>query len=369
MKKRFLLQPHQKHFAHGGLWGMLMLAAVLLFFYALSEGYLKYWFGNDYKIVDAHEVLQSESETYKLMSVMRQANVDRTILVGTPQEALYFDGTTGFTGYKENNEEILLVQKRNPRRFIAFCTFDPSDPNHMTMVQNCVDQGASGFKLYSGHTFFYNEEVPLNDPTLDEFYSFLENKQLPLIFHVNTAKYEDEFEAVLKNHPDLTVLCPHFCLSSKNLQRLSYLFDTYPNLYTDVSFGDQEFLTEGLERIDEDVQKYREFITKYADRFFYATATVVTDYEGKNETWLKNTFTLYRGLLEEDTIHNLNSEDSDRSFKGLALDASALKQIYEKNWYRFMGEEEVGGLQAFFLKFAQMKNDLLSADQQNPWEK
>ena len=68
---------------------------------------------------------------------------------------------------------------------------------------------------------------------------------------------------------------------------------------------------------------------KYADRFFYGTDIVVTDYEGKDEAWLVDLFQTYRDLLEQETFTTFLSEET---FNGLYLDYETLTQIYEDNW-------------------------------------
>lgn len=328
--RKFNLKPHHFHFAHGWLWGVAFLGAVLLIISGVRGGYFRYWFGGDFKVVNVHEVVQSAKESEVLFDAMRANNIVATVLVGTPNEIIYYTGESGFSGYEQNNNEILDVQESNPKRFMAFCTFDPADPEYMTTVETCIEEGAMGFKLYAGHSFFYDK--PLDDESLYPFYSAMEENQLPLIFHVNSAKYQEEFENVLTLYPDMQVICPHFCLTSKNLQRLSYLFDTYPNLKTDISFGSESYFFEGIARISESPEAYREFIIKYADRFFYGTDVVVTDYEGKDEVWLTALFRAYRDLLEKETFVVELGDNPAHEYNGLALDEATLKKIYETNW-------------------------------------
>ncbi|MDP2625171.1 MAG: amidohydrolase family protein, partial [Candidatus Peregrinibacteria bacterium] len=327
LKKKNLKSQHL-HFAHGWLWGVLVLGFVMLMVTGVRDGYFKYWFGGDYKIVNVHEVVQSSREAETLYDVMRQVNIATTVLVGTPNEIIYYDGESGFTGYEENNREILEVQANNPKRFVAFCTIDTTDSDYMSVVEECVEQGAQGFKLHSGHSFFYGNS--LDYPGMFEFYAYAQEKGLPVIFHVNTGNYQEEFEAVLKLYPEMKVICPHYCLSSNNLQRLSYLLETYPNLYTDMSFGDETYLLEGVERISENLEMYKELIEKYPNRFFYGTDSVVTDYEGKDDEWLAGVYQVYRDILEKETFTIFFSEDPDQVYNGLALDYEILLQIYEK---------------------------------------
>lgn len=326
LKKK--LKSHHYHFMNGGIWGVLVVVAVGALVIGGRGGYLSYWFGGDYKIVNAHEAIQNKEEAGKLLDVMRRTNIQKTILVGAPNQVLFYDGTTGFTGYEKNNNEILEAQDESPSRLIAFCTIDPTIGGYMEEVADCVSRGARGFKLYSGHAMF--NVKPLDDPISFPFYDYVQKQGLPVIFHVNSPKFQEEFESVLKRYPDMKVICPHFCLTSNNLQSLSYLFDTYPNLYSDLSFGNEQYLREGIERLSTDPSKYREFIEKYATRFFYGTDMVVTDYEGKDEAWMENVVQIYRDLLEKKTFTTFLTGDTE--WNGLNLSPATLRTIYEKNW-------------------------------------
>ena len=328
------LKPHHYHFAHGWIWGVLVMAGLIIGGIGVQEGYFDYWFGSDYRIINVHEVIQGPNEASKLMGVMRKVNIQKTVLVGAPNQVLYFDGSKGFSGYEANNQTILDAQELRSSRIAAFCTLNPSEAGYMEVVADCVNKGAKGFKLYTGHSFFYDKA--LDDPLLFAFYEYVQKQKLPVIFHVNSSKYQEEFESVLKLYPDMKVICPHFCLSSSNLQRLSYLFDTYPNVYSDLSFGDEQFLKEGLNRISAEPQRYKEFIEKYGDRFFYGTDIIVTDYEGKDEEWLINLFQIYRDILEQETFKNELLGEIE--WNGLNLNHDILTQIYEKNWLALVGE-------------------------------
>lgn len=332
IKEKF--KPHHFHFLHGWAWGVIIVSAVGLLVIGVRGHYFQYWFGSDYKIVNTHEVVQSQADADKLADVMRSLGIQKTVLVAAPNQVIFFDGGSGFTGYDHSNDVVLQAQAARPSRFIAFCTVNLSKQGYMEEVADCVSRGAQGFKLYSGHSFFHDKA--LNDPLMFAFYDYAQTQKLPVIFHVNSAKFQDEFEAVLKLYPDMKVICPHFCLTSNNLQRLSYLLDTYPNLYADLSFGNEQYLKEGLERVSGEPAKYREFIERYADRFFYGTDIIVTDYEGKDREWLKKLFRIYRDVLEKETFTTFLTDDTE--WKGLNLSPDILKKIYETNWKKFLAE-------------------------------
>jgi len=67
-KKR--VKPHHLHFAHGWLWGVVIITLGLMLFRGINDGHFRYWFGNDFDIVNIHEVIQSDREADDLFEVI-----------------------------------------------------------------------------------------------------------------------------------------------------------------------------------------------------------------------------------------------------------------------------------------------------------
>jgi predicted TIM-barrel fold metal-dependent hydrolase len=166
-------------------------------------------------------------------------------------------------------------------------------------------------------------------------YAFCEKKEIPILFHVNAGRYQAELENVLKRFPKLKVICPHFCLSSARLERLEYLLDQYPNLYTDISFGYLSHLTAGLKRFSANPRKYRNFMNQYQDRIFFGTDMVVSKTPYKTESWLAQVSRVYRDFLEKKT-YDFFALSGER-LRGLHLNQQVLEKIYRLNFERFMG--------------------------------
>ncbi len=290
-------------------------------------------------INSVYEHMQSMDEVAKTLQTMAATGLKHMVLVGSPKETVFYKGEKGvFTEYDENNAELLEIGQKYPEKFSIFCAINPADSDKITKLEDCLQKGAKGAKLYSGHSDFYDAKLPLDHESMKEFYAYLEDKGVPVIFHVNLNNYEEEFENVLKAHPQMKVLCPYYCLSSKDLGRLEHFFTTYPNFYTNIAFGYKTYAADGFNRISESVEKYREFITKYADRFMFGTGTVVTGYEGKDFEWLSNMFKTYRNFLEKEKFTFFENTDPHYKFNGLNLSAEALKKIYNENWGKFLGK-------------------------------
>lgn len=290
---------------------------------------------DDYNIINAHEHIQSFREVPKYLTAMEKAGIVQTYFVGSPRSTIY--GGEEFSRQDENNKEILEIKKGYPKRTEAFCTIDPRDPEKLNKFKHCMNNGSVGLKLYNGHyALFYKDLGQLNRTEMDEIYAYCEDNDIPILYHINPGKENllGEFESILKKYPNLRLNCPHFCLSSINLDRLKHLFDAYPNLYTDISFG--FFVEDGLNRISKNVSRYRNFVIKYHDRFMFGTDMVVTSNKRKTVDWIYNLTMCYRDMLEAETYDCNVGEDISGSFNGLDLDEETLKTIYEEVPKKFL---------------------------------
>ncbi|MFA6528029.1 MAG: amidohydrolase family protein [Candidatus Gracilibacteria bacterium] len=321
---------------------LIAIVTILVVFSVMEKGNsLSELDPNDYMIIDVHENLESEDSVENLVSVMNAANIAKMVLSAAPEEIFNYTGEKGFTNSEGNNETVLSVAKKYDNRFYAFCTIDPDDSNKVATAMDCVKEGADGFKLYNGHSFFYS--YALDDDRMLGLYKYMEEKGLPVIFHVNTGNYLEQFENVLTLYPDMKVICPHFCLSSKNPSQLATLLATYPNLYVDISFGYKDYLASGLQRISDNVDVFKQLFAKYPDRFLFGTVAVVEDNDAeKDEEWLIDTYQTYRDVLEKNTYTTFYVADETTGeevlLNGLALDAATLEKIYETNWEKLMGD-------------------------------
>jgi len=283
-----------------------------------------------YALANMHEHIQSVEEGAKLLDAMKAVGITHTVLVGSPQQTLFFKG--GFTGYDENNGQILTLQRLYPDAFSAFCTVNPRDPDKLRKLKGYVRAGSRGLKLYNGHATFY--DLPLTDSEMEPLYAYAQQRHLPVMFHVNLGRYLGEFEALMDAYPRLTVIAPHLGVSSIRLERLERLLDRYPTLYTDVSFGYQPFLIAALKRISKDPGKYRQFMQRYRARILFGTDVVVTSHPKKTAPWMAGVFQCYRDMLEQSRYRCALMEEE---LNGLALEPDILRDVYERNPQRVLG--------------------------------
>lgn len=298
-----------------------------------------------FHIINAHEHVQSEENLLTLRKAMDDCQVEKVVMLGTSDFTFYLDPEYGFTGYDENNKTIVKISRENPDEFAALVTMDPRDEDKLEKLKKYMENGAAGVKLYNGHGSFHDLffKMPLNNPSMMEVYEYCEKESIPILHHINTGRFLEEMEHICQEFPDLVQIIPHFMLSSGNLNRLTRLMDTYPQLYTDISFGHPDFLVAGFGRISNNYLAFRDFIKKYQDRITYGTDLVVTTYKAKTRAYIDDVHLAYMDLLEKDeftlpdSIYNMMSSDArkkvdkDRTYRGLKLDNEILRKIYHDN--------------------------------------
>ncbi|MFA6023851.1 MAG: amidohydrolase family protein [Candidatus Gracilibacteria bacterium] len=263
-------------------------------------------------VVNAHESIEGAAELEVLKNTMAKLGIEHTVLQGIPKGLLYFtDGVANLSEVEENNALLAEAVRENPEQFSYFCTIDPNDPLRLETLEACNE--ASGVKLYNGYS--YAHTVPLDDYKLNTFYARLTELELPLMLPVSTNEYEAELRNMLTLNPELTVICPHFCLSSKNLPRLRALMEDFPNLYIDTSFGHIDFAQEGFKTLLENKEAYRAFFEEFQDRIVFGTDAVLSSYEGKDEEWVTD---LYKDYLS--------------TLRDLDLTPSVQRKILSGNW-------------------------------------
>jgi predicted TIM-barrel fold metal-dependent hydrolase len=232
-----------------------------------------------------------------------------------------------------------------PDRFIAFPTIYTYDDNKLELLKDYIERGAIGLKLYSGHYASFHDVLgPLNHSTMFPVYKYCEENRIPIIWHVHLGidLIREEFEDVLSRYPNLIITIPHFGLSSIKISRLEHFLDTYPNLYTDVSFG--YWAMAGLWRLSNFSAFYAEKLIKYQDRFQFGTDMVCTKHPRKTVEWIANLTNGYRDILEKeyfnltvnpDIVGDFNGEKPGQ-FSGMNLPQNVLDKIYYDNVVKFI---------------------------------
>lgn len=301
--------------------------------------------------INGHDHIQSFNQAPKWLMAMDQVGISTTIMLGSPDATFLQNPSGKFNKYLENNEELFKLISKYPERFIAFPTIYTFDNNKLELLNDYIERGAIGLKLFSGHyASFYDVLGPLNHSTMFPIYEYCESLCIPIIWHVNLGidSIKAEFEDVLENFPNLIINVPHFMLSSTDLWqsdgqgRLRYFLETYPNLYTDISFG--YWVKTGFWRISNHTKVFKNFIIEFQDRFTYGTDMVCTDHPRKDVEWISNLTQGYKDILEKEYFNITVKDDMKGDFNGdapgthngLNLPKNILNKIYYDNIVKFL---------------------------------
>lgn len=289
-------------------------------------------------LVDVHEHIGELTDAPVYLDVMNELGIKKIYLMGSSKFTLTLNESFGFTGYDENNEQLMKILQAYPDRFEAWPTISPTDPKKLDKLKDLIARGATGLKLYTGHGYLTKSNeyifhpVAMDDPDMLPVYAFLQENFIPVVIHVNPFEgkpgFAQEFVAVLTQFPDMKVIAPHFILSSIKSTRLREFMDTFPNLYTDVSFGDA-FMAAGLTRISKSPRKFQKLLLDYQDRVMFASDLVLTNHPTKTREWARTQLQAYLDMLSKDSYET--KWIPGKKLRGLKLPDYILEKILYKN--------------------------------------
>lgn len=300
-----------------------------------------------FRIIDVHEHLQTDRDAALLVASMDALGVRMSCLQGSSFYTFTLDNQYGFERFHENNEKLLELKQKHPGRFCAFVTLDPPDAGNLERLKSYVQRGADGLKLYLGHGAKHGKGpfhmMALNDARMRPLYAYAQKIQLPITLHVNLIKYWDEMLAVLEEFPYLRVNIPHFGLhknTNRRLARLAWLLRRYPNVYTDISFGWQDFHRQGFESLAGNPERSRKFFDDNKQKILFASDLVIE--KNKTPEHVSEVLRSYMQLLEMQSFRFFMVPE--QVMRGLALPDEVLRVVYEDAPARYLLLDEAGAL-------------------------
>jgi len=297
------------------------------------------------RIINVHEHIQNLELASIHLSVMDELGIRKICLMGSSWFTITLDEKYGFTRYDENNEELLKIAQTYPGRFEAWTCVNPLDSGKFDKFKDLVSRGATGLKLYVGHGYvtkageYMFHTCAMDDPGMLPLYAYCEENYIPVCIHVNPYEgkkgFAEELIAVLTQFPNMKVDVPHFMLSSIQSDRLREYLDTFPNVYTDISFGDY-YVAAGLKRISKSPTKFKRLFADYPDRIMYATDLVLTEGRRKTREWVHDQFRAYLDMLTQETY--TTPAVPGQTLNGLALPDYLLNRVLYKNYEDFVAK-------------------------------
>jgi predicted TIM-barrel fold metal-dependent hydrolase len=231
--------------------------------------------------------------------------------------------------------------------------------DYLKQAKNLISLGFEGMKMIEGKPGIRRElKKPLDHPSYDEYYKFLEGEKIPILIHIAdpetfwdrqtvpqwaynngwfygdgsyTAKEElyNEVDRVLTKFPKLHAIFAHFYFLSADMDKASEFLDKWENVSIDLTPG-----TEMYVNFAKQPERWREFFIKYQERIIFGTDVCDPESEEDLQNMIK-TVKITRMFLESDKEYQV----WDLKLKGIGLEKEVLEKIYYKNFFKYVKDE------------------------------
>ena len=234
-------------------------------------------------------------------------------------------------------------------------------PNMREQLISLLDTGFDGVKMICKPNVRKKWNVKINDPVFFDFYAYMEEHRVPLLFHVGDPEYfwdpertpdwakdrgwyygDDkdlptmeemyaETDDLLRRYPLLNVCFPHFHFMSANLPRVQSMFDTYPNVRFDLTPNPDMYVD-----FSNNLAAAREFFIKNHNKILMGTDSVgaptrlIIDPDKEKP---EHTIHGIIRFLESDGPMELFGE----TVHGLGLPEEVCRRIFADNFLDFVG--------------------------------
>ncbi|MFO7567114.1 MAG: amidohydrolase family protein [Enhygromyxa sp.] len=289
----------------------------------------------------------------ELLAALDRKGIARAVVLASPHldlEHLVVATEDPFAGWRAANERLLRDTAEHRERLLPFVTVEPAELA-AGELEAWLERGACGVKLYLGHRSFRRH--PLDDPRYAATFELLERLAVPVLFHVNTARYEAELHTLLDRYPKLEIVCPHLCGSRTDLDRLARILRLHPSLRVDTSHGPGKPGVDGFTKLEAEGARLRALIEAAPDRFLFGSdlVTVVTPglLDATRAEWDRQ-IAANLGLLEAERFEfwRIDAQSGQAKlgeYAGLDLGDAVLEQVLATNaerWLRSCAPERPG---------------------------
>jgi predicted TIM-barrel fold metal-dependent hydrolase len=297
--------------------------------------------------IDAHVHLV-DGAVEELIAALDRHGIQAAVVIASPhldpRGGVGLDDSGELRGWREANDRLLAETEARRDRLIPFITVEPGQVE-IAELEGWFERGACGVKLYAGHQRLHAR--PLDDPAYEPLFGWLEQRRVPVLLHVNTVRYRDELGAVLREHPELELVCAHLCGSRTDLDRLAQLLREFPRLRVDTSHGAGVHGVDGYMAIERERDRLRAMILAEPKRFSFGSDLVTTrNPAGPSATDREWDLQLAAnlGLIEHETFEFWRRSDESPTtalelgrYRGLALDEPVRARVLAGNAREWLG--------------------------------
>lgn len=318
------------------------------------------------RIIDSHSHLHGgytglDQFLEDSAALYEKAGVAQAVVAGAPQWS---------PEYVNQNPLMMLFKLKNPKKVYAYAGLDYYTPagiqpkDFLGQVKRYMAMGYDGIKLLEMKPMLLRNlgQAWLSNPCYEEMFAYLEEKQIPVLMHVNDPEtfwkretcpafaiergwcYDDDSyaskeaiyqatEKVLKAHPKLNVVLAHFYFLSDDIKRAEAIMEEFPNVKFDLTPG-----TEMYQNFTKIPEQWHDFFIKYQDRIMLGTdngglsANGMTPMAEKIEYAENNVKNICRFLETSDSF-----EGYGFGIKGIALPDEVVEKICHGNFETMTG--------------------------------
>ena len=324
-------------------------------------------------ILDCHIHYSLPVDPQEIFDIMEKTNTDLANLVITPDRNRISAVPDGLMVKFLNSDKIFVFACLDVTQY--FMHKKSVGKQFAKYVKRMVNMGCDGVKMIEGKPDI-RRMVPIPDfdlPVWEPFWAYVEEIGLPILWHVNdpeefwdkekiptwaekqgwfygeeTINNEVQYTQVLnvlKKHPKLKIIFAHFFFMSAQLERLSKIFDQFPNICIDLTPGIEMYVN-----LSKTPDASKQFFEKYQDRILYGTdigaRAILPPYTSKlNEKECKNRAEIVQSFLTKDGEFTIKSDGDfligmdDFQLHTLNLQPEITQKIFYDNFIRLVGEK------------------------------
>lgn len=236
-----------------------------------------------------------------------------------------------------------------------------TDIDAAAQARRLIEIGCDGIKMLEGKpTVRKDLGIPLDAPLYDEYYAYLQENGVPVVFHVADpeefwdpvacpewakksgwfydatypAKQQlyDETEGVLRKFPRLSVIFAHFHFLSADPERAREFMERHPCANLDITPGSEMYFN-----FSKCPDVWHEFFTKYQDRIFFGTDN--TDKESAAAPGDRSSAATRVNWMRTFLETTGPFQGFVWTLQGIGLDKAVLEKIYHGNFERVAGRK------------------------------
>lgn len=221
----------------------------------------------------------SDKTGKKQLRQAEKAGIDKSVLLIV--DFFYDEKNEDSSLIEQINKEHYELQKENADNFIVFSGVDPRRKKGMQILEQSVSEyGFKGLKLYPPCGF------ELDDKELDEYYSFCQEKGIPVLAHTGpslgsmkiTSRLNQSVQNVVAKFHNLKLILAH--------AGILYIDDAielgrYDNVYVDISGFQKE-----LQNTEEANQKFVRLFEQIPEKVLFGTDWPLFNFNTPQNDWV-----------------------------------------------------------------------------------